>query len=198
MSLNKERTKENQPRRSPWEPPALPLYKKNQERSHKSFQCSASTLTNTSGRHRKQNVLPKQTHLGRALMRPRWRRLAKVKAPAALKKPSGGGVPRGVPLVPFLATSWGMPRSSINLPAARCAADKREKTKFQTASPFDAHTAARCAVPPGMPFLCRSTKKWRKKGNEGFAPRPRAAKPRNGSRLRWKPSVSKAALKGIV
>ena len=81
---------------------------------HKSFQCSASTLTNTSGRHRKQNVLPKQTHLGRALMRPRWRRLAKATAPAALKKPSGSGVPRGVPLVSFLATSWGMPRSSIS------------------------------------------------------------------------------------
>ena len=71
-----------------------------------------------------KRFLSKRTHLGRALMRPRWRRLAKAKAPAALKKPSGGGVPRGVPLVPFLATSWGMPRSSISDPAAHCAADK--------------------------------------------------------------------------
>ena len=42
--------------------------------------------------------------------------LPRQKAPAALKKPPGSGVPRGVPLVPFLATSWGMPRSSISHP----------------------------------------------------------------------------------
>ena len=44
-----------------------------------------------------------------------------------------------------------------------------------------ARPAARARCAAGMPFLCRSTKKWRKKGNEGFAPRPRAAEPRNGS-----------------
>ena len=51
---------------------------------------------------------------------PKMEEACEGKKTTALKKPSGGGVPRGVPLVPFLATSWGTPRSSINLPAARC------------------------------------------------------------------------------
>jgi len=148
----------------------LPLYKKEQERSHIRFSCCVSNLVNTSGRRRKQELLPRQTHLGRVLMRPRWRKLGKAKAPAALKKPSGGGVPRGVPLVPFLATSWGMPRSSISSPAARCAADEGEKADFQTPPPPHARTASRRAVPAWMPFLCRSTKKWRKKRNPGVPP----------------------------
>ena len=49
-----------------------------------------------------------------------------------------------------------------------------------------------------MPFLCRSTKKWRKKGNGGFAPRPRAASGATVRAFRWKPAVSKAALKGFI
>jgi len=126
----------------------LPLCKEEDERSHKRLWCCASSLATTSGRRRKQELLPNCTHLGRALMRPRWRKLGKAKAPAALEKPSGGGVPRGVPLVPFLATSWGMPRSSIGTSAARCAADEKGNAKFQTTSPLDAHTASRvrCAV----------------------------------------------------
>jgi len=137
LPRGKERTKKTRPDVPSGTSLSVPLCKEKDERSHISFSCCASSLANTSGRHRKQNVLPKQTHLGRALMRPRWRELAKAKAPAALKKPSGGGVPRGVPLVPFLATSWGMPRSSIKHSAPRCGAPKGQKTKFQAISYYD-------------------------------------------------------------
>ena len=62
------------------------------------------------------------------------------------------------PLVPFLDTSWGMPRSSINPPAARCAADKGQKAKFQTTFSLDARTASRRAVLSWVFILCRAAK----------------------------------------
>jgi hypothetical protein len=37
LSFHKEMAKEKEPRRSPWEPPPLPLYKEKQERSHESI-----------------------------------------------------------------------------------------------------------------------------------------------------------------
>ena len=68
---------------------------------------------------------------GGGLQRQQPRRLS--------KKPSGSGVPRGVPLVSFLATSWGMPRSSrLAQRGALCRA-QGQKAKPQTTFPFDAH-----------------------------------------------------------
>ena len=68
---------------------SVPLFKANiGERELLSFFISRHTAT-TSGRQRKQDFLLRPPPLGRALMRPRGRRLARVKAPTALKKPSG-------------------------------------------------------------------------------------------------------------
>jgi len=119
LSLNKERTKESQPGRSLRDLPGIAVLQSTSRDRHIIFLCGAPSLAYTNGRRGKQNLLPNRTHLGRALMRPRWRELASATVPTALKKPSGGGVPRGVPLVSFLATSWEMPRSSISRTARR-------------------------------------------------------------------------------
>jgi len=97
-------------------------------------------------------------------MRPRWRRLAKAKAPAALKKPSGSGVPRGVPLVPFLATSWGMPRSSISHPPRVVRRTKERKRNLNNFPYPRAYSfAPRCA---GFDVLSLSLNKERTKENQ--------------------------------
>ena len=74
----------------------------------------------------------------------------------------------------------------------------KKKIEFQTTAPLYARTATprRCragrrAVPFWMPFLCRSTKKWRKKGNEGQAP----SNPAPQAAQRFAPSVASLSLR---
>jgi len=67
---------------------------------HKNLLCGASSFVITSGRRGKQELWG-YTPLGRALMRPRGRRLAKAKAPTAIEKPSGRRGSKGCPLGVF-------------------------------------------------------------------------------------------------
>ena len=124
LSLNKERTKENQPRRSPWEPPGIAAL----QREEREITYKPLVLCLAFSHHERQagkaRAFAKTNPSWARAYAPKMEEACEGKKTTALKKPSGGGVPRGVPLVPFLATSWGMPRSSINLPAARCAADQ--------------------------------------------------------------------------
>ena len=83
-----------------------------ESRTHGS--CSDSALTNDVSfclvpcdrRNLKQNgkakAFTKPTHLGRALMRPRWRRLAEQKSPTAMKGWRDGGGSQGERLGVFL------------------------------------------------------------------------------------------------
>ena len=56
LLLNKESTKENQPRRSPWEPPGIAALQSGWGERYKSLFCIARRKANTSGRYGKQEV----------------------------------------------------------------------------------------------------------------------------------------------
>ena len=114
LSLNKEGTKESQPRRSllelPWRAPKLsalshlqcfgedkqiqtlrwrfdtktPTRKTHASRNSKRF-CQvqrARFCINLKRKRESKNLCQQPTHLGRTIMRPRWRTLAKSKIPA--------------------------------------------------------------------------------------------------------------------
>jgi len=74
------------------------------------------------------------------------------------------------PLVPFLAPSWGMPRRCINLPPRVVRRTKERKLNSKQLLLLTRTLLRACAVQAWMPFLCRSTKKWRKKRNPGVPP----------------------------
>jgi len=162
LPRGKERTKKARQRLPPLETAPLPLCKEKDERSHKRSLCCASTQANTSGRRRKQEILLQQTHLGRALMRPRWRRLAKAKAPAALQKPSGGGVPRGIkPLGSFsFAISLWNDKEMAPTPVQRSAqldgvevgcmrVERRSRLNIRSSYP-KINSISPCNIPPPM------------------------------------------------
>ncbi|MBE6620228.1 MAG: hypothetical protein E7625_02535 [Ruminococcaceae bacterium] len=143
FSFKKEVTKKVNQNVPSWNSLSVPLYKDDQEIDIKIFCIVLQVLLPRAAGGESMGFCQGKPILGVRSCAQDGGGLTRQKAPAALEKPSGGGVPRGIPLVPFLATSWGMPRSSIGSPAARCAAGKGKKTEFQTTFPTDAHTAAR-------------------------------------------------------
>ena len=79
----------------------------------------------------KAKVFAKLTHLGRALMRPRWGSFAELCFSAVLFQNGGRrSFQRRQPLVSFLATSWETPRSSVKAGTANARSSVSPATKL--------------------------------------------------------------------
>ncbi|MBE6661403.1 MAG: hypothetical protein E7605_08400 [Ruminococcaceae bacterium] len=92
-------------------------------------------------------------------------------SPPLFEERHGKGDPRGNVLVSFLGyffverqRSNTQNRNSERVPQAQCERQKKKQSEILTTFPTASPSCAR-SVKAKMPFLCRFTKKWRKKGN---------------------------------